>query len=47
VLLSLAPESDAKFKIPRRKLHKLKKLAGLAFLLKGKKKFILLPLPLP
>jgi hypothetical protein len=45
VLISLAPESDAK--IPRRKLHKLKKLARLALKLKGKKKIILLPLPLP
>jgi hypothetical protein len=44
VVMALAPQSDAR--IPRRKLHKLKKLAGIAFLLKGKKK-ILFPLPLP
>lgn len=45
VIMALVPQSDA-VRIPRRKLHKLKKIAGIALLLKGKKK-ILFPLPLP
>lgn len=44
VIMALTPQSEAR--IPRRKLHKLKKIVGLGLLLKGKKK-ILFPLPLP
>lgn len=45
VIMAFAPQ-DSEAKFPRRKLHKLKKIAAVALLLKGKKK-ILFPLPLP